>query len=240
LPVFECKSNKRPDTRNGHLDATNDVEIVGCGWWGSDQLIGVATGCASGIAVLDIDPRHGGDVWYRDNAHRLDTRMHETRSGGWHLLFKHREGLCNSTALIAPGVDVRAQGGYAIWWPAHGFSIANYRPLSQLPDWPSWLVIPNTRDRVRADAHKRWRSGRVLADRHHIDGLVNFVRRSREGERNTCLFWAACRLGELVFLKGEAGDAAAERLIRAGMSTGLDYAEALRAVTSGLRRGGSA
>jgi hypothetical protein len=34
-----------------------------------------------------------------------------------HFFFQHAPGLRCSRGLIAPGVDVRADGGYVIWWP---------------------------------------------------------------------------------------------------------------------------
>jgi hypothetical protein len=102
-------------------------------------LIGVPTGELSGVSVLDIDSPKGGDVWWDENRFRLpQTRMHETQSGGIHLLFKHRAGLRCSTSKIALGVDVRGDGGYFIQWPAEGFGVVDH-PLA---DWPDWLRPP--------------------------------------------------------------------------------------------------
>jgi hypothetical protein len=51
-----------------------------------------------------------------------------------HLLFRHAEGLRCSTSRVAPGVDVKADGGYAIYWPREGFAVED-RPLCEWPDW---------------------------------------------------------------------------------------------------------
>ena len=53
---------KHPRTQHGLLDATTDEATIRQ-WWTDwpDANIGFATGAASGIVVLDIDPRHGGD-----------------------------------------------------------------------------------------------------------------------------------------------------------------------------------
>ena len=134
IRVFPCGENKAPLTPNGFKDASTDPEQIRS-WWTQwpDALVGVPTGSATGIDALDIDPRHGGNVWYQEHAKELpDTRTHQTRGGGLHILFKSHPGLRNSAGRIADGVDVRAEGGYVIWWPAlHEHRIC---------DWPEWLI----------------------------------------------------------------------------------------------------
>jgi hypothetical protein len=109
------------------------------------ELIGVPTGPASGFSVLDVDSGKPGDIgkaarwWCSENRSRLPrTRMHETQSGGIHLLFRHREGLKCSASKIAAGIDVRGELGYIVWWPAAGFSVVD----NPLADWPDWLRPP--------------------------------------------------------------------------------------------------
>jgi len=53
-----------------------------------------------------------------------------------HLLFKHAPGLGCSSGKIAEGVDVRADGGYAIWWPSTG-RVVEDNPICE---WPNWLL----------------------------------------------------------------------------------------------------
>jgi hypothetical protein len=120
IPCFPCLASKAPACPNGFKAATTHAERLTSLWKRYPApLIGVATGATSGIDVLDIDPRHNGDKWLSENAARLPiSRIHHTRSGGWHILFKHRAGIRNSANKIAPGVDVRGDGGYVIWWPA--------------------------------------------------------------------------------------------------------------------------
>jgi hypothetical protein len=230
IPVFPCKRDKKPATRNGFQDATTDLELVELWLWDDDRLIGVPTGSASGILVLDIDPRHGGDAFMTANRDRLNTRMHATSSGGTHLLYRDNGAVRNSAGRIYAGVDVRGEGGYIIWWPAHGCPILNPVPLRQLPDWPDWLIVaPDEPVRRRGNG-----SHIVLADRYQIDGLARFVRQSHQGERNNRLFWAACRLAELKFTRSDSRFAAIDKLLRAATSTGLDYEEAQRTIASGL------
>jgi hypothetical protein len=90
-------------------------------WWPSAPLVGVPTGRMNDLDVLDIDGDAGRE-WYDRNCDAIpQTRAHSTQRG-MHLLFVHSPGLRCSTGRIAPGVDVRADGGYVIWWPREGFA----------------------------------------------------------------------------------------------------------------------
>jgi len=89
LPIFPCRFDKRPTCPHGFKDAVADAAGIAQLWslyYGS--LIGVPTGAASSLDVIDVDPRKGGDRWFQENRARLPlTRTHETPSGGWHLTF---------------------------------------------------------------------------------------------------------------------------------------------------------
>jgi hypothetical protein len=103
--------------------------------WRRAELVGAPTGERNGFDVLDIDPKGFG--WYDANFDALPTtRAHQTRRDGVHLLFNHAPGLRNSRDKIAEGVDVRAEGGYCIWWPREGYAVEDW-PLT---DWPEWLL----------------------------------------------------------------------------------------------------
>jgi hypothetical protein len=80
--------------------------------------VGIATGADSGIVVLDVDPRHGGDDTMADLERRHgvlpDTWHCQTANGGSHLYFLHPGGAVGNRAGIRPGVDVRGDGGYVV------------------------------------------------------------------------------------------------------------------------------
>ncbi|MBT5525721.1 MAG: bifunctional DNA primase/polymerase, partial [Rhodospirillaceae bacterium] len=60
--VFPCRSNKAPACSGGFKDATADPdEIEKLFAHRSAKLIGLATGEASGIVVVDIDVKNGKD-----------------------------------------------------------------------------------------------------------------------------------------------------------------------------------
>jgi hypothetical protein len=113
--------HKKPLTEHGFLDAAFEDYS---GW----PLVGVPTGAAGGLDVLDVDL--AGVCWFDQHYDQLPpTRAHETRGGGRHLTFRHSEDLRCSASKIAPGVDVRADGGYAVWWPREGFRVVSDAPV---------------------------------------------------------------------------------------------------------------
>jgi Bifunctional DNA primase/polymerase, N-terminal len=65
--------------------------------------------------------------------------------GARHLIFRHSEDLRCSASKIAPGVDVRADGGYAVWWPREGFRVVSDAPVAEWPDWLVGLARGNSR-----------------------------------------------------------------------------------------------
>lgn len=67
--------------------------------------VGIATG--NGLAVLDIDVEHGGEV----PAWAPPTQTVRTPSGGLHLYYATDPGVPNSVGRLAPGVDVRGERG---------------------------------------------------------------------------------------------------------------------------------
>jgi bifunctional DNA primase/polymerase-like protein len=104
-------------------------------------LVGVVTGGASAIDVLDLDRQHGAAAWWIEHRCRIPvTRAHRTRSGGLHLLFHHRPGLKCSTAKVGSGVDIKAEGGCIIWWPAAGLPVLAGVPFADLAERPQWLL----------------------------------------------------------------------------------------------------
>jgi hypothetical protein len=126
LPIFPCNVDKSPLIVHGYKSAQRNAKSNG---W---PLVGFATGKTSGIDILDIDP--DGRDWFVANFDALpQTRAHQTQRG-LHLLFKHAPGLRCSTSKIAEGVDVRADFGYAIFWPREGLPFEDH-PICEWPDW---------------------------------------------------------------------------------------------------------
>ncbi|MEZ5145173.1 MAG: bifunctional DNA primase/polymerase [Acidimicrobiales bacterium] len=119
-------------------------------WWRRwpHANIGVVTGAVSGVVVLDVDPRHGGDralAALEDELGAVPATV-ETATGGAgrHLWFRHPGGHVGSGAL-APGVDLKADGGLVVIPPSTHLSGRRYAwapgrspddlPLAAVPAW---------------------------------------------------------------------------------------------------------
>lgn len=235
-PVFACNAEKQPVVATGYKAASRDMlTILEQFARPAAAMIGVPTGDASGLLVIDIDIKNGqnGGAWLDANADALpSTRTHKTRSGGLHLVFKMPTGfdIRNSASRIAPGVDVRGNGGYVIMPPSPGYSIAD---SSEPADMPLWLIRACMRTETPApiqrpqERHERYTQAA-------IDGEVLAVMRAPEGTRNDTLNKAAVKLGTLVAAGQISRSAAEDELVRAGQMAGLDVRECEATVKSGL------
>ena len=162
-PVFPCRRRdekdttgriqkaKSPLTRNGFKDASQDEATIRR-WWGNypDALVGVPTGSRTNLAVLDFDARVADDQakdWLSENQLILTTtRVHQTGggSGGRHYLFQTPAGVrIRGGASVTlgkvrrGGLDIRAEGGYVIWWPLH---FGQSGPLADIATLPAGLI----------------------------------------------------------------------------------------------------
>jgi hypothetical protein len=139
LPTFYVTPGKIPFAgSHAYLDATADpVQLAKlAARFRGPKLVAVATGAISGIDILDIDPRRGGDRWLFEHHDQLPrTRVHETRGIGWHFVLNHSPGLRNSNDKLAPGVEFLSTGRWAVWWPAHAGRVLCDGPVAPLPGW---------------------------------------------------------------------------------------------------------
>ena len=148
----KCTSpGKHPRTKNGHNDASTDPECIQTMWSRCPNAnIGVQTGPASGIDVLDIDFRSGGEQSFDNlvaaNGEPPRTVAQSTGGGGRHLFFRCDEEM-RSRSGVVPGVDIRAGGGYIIVPPSNHISGDRYTwessghpAVVDIAPWPQeWL-----------------------------------------------------------------------------------------------------
>ena len=129
----DCEdAGKHPRTPNGFKDATTDEETIR-GWWGKwpDANIGIRTGRESGLLVLDVDPRHGGDKSLAELEQDFGKLPHTTGSktgDGHHVFFAYPKDAVEvgCHANLRPGLDVRGDGGFVVAPPSLHHSGATY------------------------------------------------------------------------------------------------------------------
>ena len=150
-----CRSPaKHPSTAHGVKDATTDERTILGRWVSifSNFNVGIATGVCSGMFVVDVDPKHGGD----ESLQRLEGRYGDlpgtprvlTGGGGEHIYFRHPGGRVPcSQGKLGPGVDIKGDGGYVVAPPSLHIDGKRYtfRPghhLDEVPlaDSPPWLL----------------------------------------------------------------------------------------------------
>jgi Bifunctional DNA primase/polymerase, N-terminal/AAA domain/Primase C terminal 1 (PriCT-1) len=148
------KVGKHPRTAHGLNDGTTDEGVIR-DWWGMwpDANVGIVTGIVSGLAVLDVDPRHGGDDSLREleAQHGVLPRTLRTRTGGGgeHVLFSYppneEPGKLRNRTKFLTGLDWRGDGGYIVAPPSLHASGERYEWIDgpedvQLVPPPEWLM----------------------------------------------------------------------------------------------------
>src|SRR5918994_7868735 len=126
-------------------------ELAAWAWPG----VGIVTGGVSGVLVLDVDGPEGEEELQK-YGHPV-TPMVRTANGGLHLYFKHPEQHVRTGIRVAPGLDVKASGGYVVAPPTLGPNGKRYewivpREEAELADPPEWLMRLLERQRSKAPA----------------------------------------------------------------------------------------
>jgi len=188
FPVFPCREGgKEPATPHGFKDATTSIDRLAEWWAVSDDgntrplNLGLRTGRASGVWVLDLDGPEGLETLAcleQEHGPLPDTVTVGTPSGGRHLYFRLPEGLgVRCATRVFPGVDVRGEGGYVLVPPSRvGDRCYRWVRLGEVALAPDWLL----------EALHRPSPARTTA----CSGGVRW----REGERNDRLFREGCVL----------------------------------------------
>jgi hypothetical protein len=147
LAVVPCRPrDKRPATANGVKDATTNLTALRH-WWNHEPQsnVAIATGLISGVFVLDLDGLDAEAELSRLEREygQLPQTVQTITARGRHLFFKMTTRLVrNSTGKIAPGIDVRGDGGYVLAPPSvhpsgrrYAWSVDSASTFSEAPEW---------------------------------------------------------------------------------------------------------
>lgn len=251
--VFPLQPNgKRPliakeDGGHGCKDATTDEDKIRA-WWSAHPAanVGIATGKASGITVLDVDGPEGAATARRlaeqhgtfSNTTRVRTRK------GWHLYFRYKPGLKNKVRILGPdsGLDVRNDGGYVVApgsvIDGHLYAITEQDGGAR--EWPEWLLIEQPKPK-RAPAAATAATSTARPDgatawgAKALDNVLAELAQAKEGGRNDALNAAAFRLARL-HAGGELPEVK-DRILDAALKIGLPQHEAAGTISSAWQAG---
>lgn len=187
--VFPVRPDKTPYTPHGCLDAKDDIGAIQS-WWKKwpDALVGVATGSASNLIVIDEDKDFEKDLdgyyevsrWESDHCHLPDTVRSITGRGGYHLFFHYTGSDIKNRAGVLDGVDVRGEGGYIIAPPSRHPNGRQYE----------WEIAPE--DMKLADLDQTVLE--LIKTRETSDSHFVLPEKIATGERNDVIFKLACSL----------------------------------------------
>lgn len=243
LPCWETGNRaKSPRIAGGFKNAITDLAQI-AEWWGHwpQALIGLAL--PPGVVVLDLDePRALADLETINGGALPETLTAVTgrAGGGYHYYYRHTApnltqcGVRDIRGRLVPHVDVRAGGrGYVIAPPSpHPATGALYEwagetmEIAELPAKLASALVPPAPRPMPLARFTGYYSDRALA------GLIGKVASADEGERNTLLFWAGCRMAEREQLRLSTDWGGLEQAARA---TGLDDREIHAALASARR-----
>jgi Bifunctional DNA primase/polymerase, N-terminal len=257
--LLDENGDKIPGT-GGVKRATKDPQQIK-EWWtrNPNAMIGVACGPASGIWAIDPDaPKIAGapngkanweSLKRKHGATHTHTHTHLTPGGGEHVVFKWRADrpLTNSEGNITgSGINVRGEGGYIIAPPSRRGDGKTYEvaePLdffcfAEAPDWLYELLRPKPKkisERAYASVRRPGGTGAI----GRIQGILNTVATTTEGDRNKILFWGAMRVVEMVVdrtIPPSEGDRAFAALTSAALHAGLSQREIMTTLQSARAR----
>jgi hypothetical protein len=195
--------------------------------------VAIVTGAVSGLVVLDVDPKHEGAASLsrleREHGPLPFTVEAVSGGGGRHLYFAHPGGQVHNRVALAPGIDLRGDGGVIVAPPSVHPSGARYAWRAQhapqdvpLAPLPRWLL-----------RHGPGESGRMGHPLAYWRGLI--AEGVAQGSRNSTI---ASLAGHLLW-HGVDADIVTELLLcwnRARCRPPLDDAEVVRTVESIARR----
>lgn len=241
-PVFSCRQDKRPACAHGFLDASTDPdEITRMFARPNAALIGIPTGPASGLDVLDIDIKHDAARAWLAMAETMipPTRTFRTLSGGAHVYFRHADGVANTQSKLARGIDTRGTGGYVVFWFGAGFECLDHSPPAP---WPAWLLSTLLRPPEPAPlpAPGRRYTGNGARPQAMVRRALDRVAGAAEGHRHRTLRAAARTIGGLLHTVDLSRSRAAELLLDAIVRAGgaaVDQRNATATIRYGLDQG---
>lgn len=230
---------------HGIHDASSDPDRIRAMFEAARHATGYGIACGRPphhLIGLDLDRDAEKDVdgvWElrrlcaRKNIAVPRTVIIRTPRGGYHAWWTGPSGVKvpNRAGQLAPGIDVRGAGGYLVGPGSRGarglYTLASDPSDVKVHPIPEQLLTLMTADKERPQ-----RVGGASANTRPVDGgralvgLVRHVLDAVEGQRNSRLFWAACKAFEHAAVGRLDANAAEKALLQAAVEAGLPDREA--------------
>lgn len=223
--------------------------------WGHfpHSLIGIRTGAASGIVVLDFDlhstGKNGQETFRKlaQNGTLRRTVSAETGGGGRHMYFAH-PGMPvpnDNRGKLGPGADVKGEGGFVIAPPSAKRGKLPYCWVQGLDPWSRSLgTLPDEALHTITKSDNRQTTflpGAVTQSDDRVmtkwEDALDQLASAGVGGRNENLYRAACRGGEVVASGQLTSQQVIDLLEMTGQQAGLTPSEIRQTIRSGLSRG---
>jgi hypothetical protein len=209
-------------------------------------LLAIRTGAAAGLAVVDIDPRNGGQV---DPALMAPTAAVATGGGGWHLYYRHPGGPLLAALPGRAGVDVKADGGYVVAPPSvhpgtgRAYRWAGERPVAEMPPaLAAALTSPPATDRpapLNGPVPTR-QGGGISSPPALLAAHLRAVEHAPEGRRRVTLYGAARGIARMVTAGAITEHDAIAALTAAGLAAQQTERDIRAAIQGAFRDEGAA
>ncbi|BEQ13874.1 phage/plasmid primase, P4 family [Desulfoferula mesophila] len=251
------KPGKHPRVKNWPKVATDDPRQIE-EWWGQwpDANVGILTGRASGIFVLDVDPKNGGDESLDQLLQQYgplpSTVISNTGGGGKHIVFAYppNSDIGNSAGRIGPGLDIRGDRGQIVAPPSihalggvYAWDKDHHTDDVAIADAPPWLL--KLLQKGTKPKHPRKETLPVQAPRatalpealKKLRLEAQIIASASPGSRNDQLNKGAFLTGQILESGGLDEKMVASSLLQAALAAGLPKAESLDTINSGLTAG---
>jgi hypothetical protein len=267
-PVFMLGRSKRPVANCAHCREAaatgHDPAACGCltchGFYAATTeparlaamlaavpagLLAIRTGTASGLLVVDIDPRNGGQL---DPALMTPTAAVATGGGGWHLYYRHPGTPTVTTLPGRAGVDIKGDGGYVAAPPSihpgtgRPYRWAGRRAIAEMPPALARSLAPPPTAVPPAPSGPLTprEAGGISSPAALLAAHLAAVERAPEGRRRVTLYGAARGVWRMVAAGAITEPDARAALTATGRAAGQTDRDIRAAITGGFRDEGAA
>jgi hypothetical protein len=157
-------------------------------------VLAIRTGAASGLLVVDLDPRNGGRL---DRDLMNPTATVATGGGGWHLYYRHPGGPAAAALPDRAGVDIKADGGYVVAPPSihpgtgRPYQWAGARAVSEMAPALAAAVTPPVAAAPPCPPAGLRPAGAISSPAALLAAHLAAVEAAPEGRRRVTLYGAA-------------------------------------------------